>query len=341
MKRLLLVLAFTLLPSLAHAQSPNRDMLLTPGGTLYTVDSASAVDIPTLKTAATTVITLRIQQGANTTSTVVPESLTPGIHTTPALAYDGDSDTLFVFWQKAYNMSSFLLFSSYRDGRWSGATSIESPNARVSNLRIGVTRQIDQVQADGTITKAPQLLLHAIWWNDDGASEYARYALLTIDGGNITAMQLHDVSEFAGSSSPNAGPDATTNPELLRHPAIFESAAHDTIDLLWGDLATSTFSRTQLKPVTDARLRIPIGVHPQGPRSRIVAPSQFTAQLNGPVSAVASSQSDRLVFYYSGERTLNYLVYSKGSWSELKSIAIDDHLSYDAAVSVLTRMVAQ
>ena len=44
MKRLLLILALVLAPAALFAQVADRDVLLTPDGTLYTIESKSAIE---------------------------------------------------------------------------------------------------------------------------------------------------------------------------------------------------------------------------------------------------------------------------------------------------------
>src|SRR5205807_10540713 len=146
MKRLLLILALVLAPAALFAQVADRDVLLTPDGTLYTIESKSAVEGDSNRS-----LQLTIAQGnKSTVTTTIPESLT-GTNWRPALTYESDSKAVFVFWIGQVNgMSSRLLFTSYRDGKWSPAVSIDDQQYTYRyNLRIAITRHVSTLQPDG------------------------------------------------------------------------------------------------------------------------------------------------------------------------------------------------
>jgi hypothetical protein len=71
MKRLLLVLVLVLLPSAVFAQSaaPDRDVLLTTSGTLFTVESELA---DSSHPEATQYLVLTAKSGQKVTRTIVP-----------------------------------------------------------------------------------------------------------------------------------------------------------------------------------------------------------------------------------------------------------------------------
>src|SRR5205807_6250520 len=96
MKRFVIALAISLLTASAFAQIADRDVLVTPEGTVYTVEQQT----PSASSgvAATNVLQLSIQNGSDTQRVLVPESLSAGFHTDGALAYDASSKTLFLLW---------------------------------------------------------------------------------------------------------------------------------------------------------------------------------------------------------------------------------------------------
>ena len=79
MKRLLLILALVLAPAALFAQVVDRDVLLTPDGTLYTIESKSAIEGDSNRS-----LQLTIAQGSKSTVTTIPETLT-GTNWRPAL----------------------------------------------------------------------------------------------------------------------------------------------------------------------------------------------------------------------------------------------------------------
>src|SRR5690348_15594825 len=105
MKRLLLVLALAVLPTTIFADAIDRDVLVTPEGTLFTVESV--LNDGSAPANVKFLLKLTVQPTTGTTQTLnVPDSLTAGMHTHPALAWDSDTQTLFVFWLKMPNPTS-------------------------------------------------------------------------------------------------------------------------------------------------------------------------------------------------------------------------------------------
>jgi hypothetical protein len=335
MKRLLFLLALVLVPTALFAQA-DRDLLLTPDGTLYTIESE--VNDGSAPAEVNQFLRLTIQRGTEITYSIVPESLSAGMHWRPALAYDPDSRTLFVFWLKMPNgMSSELLLAAYSNGRWQKAVSIDNHAYHLRfNLRIGITRRVAQLQRDGSYSDVAALLVHAVWWEQTGAGEQARYALMVVENGTVPSFELHDLSEFAAPLLDTFNVDPNFNSEILKHPALLDAASHDSIDVLFGDTRTNSFNRVNLRPIADGRIHIPIG-HGGG---HFGAPKSFSADWSGRVSTISSGHDgSNLILYNATKDSVSYLLYSNGVWSGLKSLPLTDKLTAEGAVSALTRML--
>jgi hypothetical protein len=332
MKRLLVVFTLALLlPLSAFAQS-DRTILLTNDGTLYTVESFDPQNVDNLQTTSTRVLMMTVQNGANAAMFPVPASLSGGGHSDPALAYDSDSQTLFVFWEAARNggLASDLMFCSYHSGQWSAATKLDSIDWDLrENFRIAITRRTQQI--DGTLI--PEVTVHAVWWqqNNSGYS-WARYAMLTVDKGNVSSIQIHDVSEFLSAVAVPA--EHAADNQILHHPAVFESTNQDTVDVVFGDIRSDKMHRVTIKPIANGRLRIPVGVR----ESEVAVP---TVELNfvTSVAAMGSAGSDNMAFYFTTGQTLNYTVLRNGSWSPLRTITMNERVTRDAALDALHRML--
>lgn len=336
MKRILILIALALMPCALFAQA-DRDVLVTADGTLYTIESVANDGSAPLE--VNHFLRLTVQRAGATTDTVVPESLTAGMHWRPALAYDVGSGTLFVFWLKMPNgMSSELLIASYANGRWQKAVSIDNqPYHLRYNLQIGITRRLAQLQQDGSYFDAPALLVHAVWWEETGAGQEARYALLAVDRGNISPVELHDLTDFALPQDMVFRVNANFNPEILKHPALIDTASPDSIDVLFGDVQTNAFNRVTLRPVADGRIHIPIGVRGGG---RFGPPMSFSADWHGRISTISSGRDgNKLVLYNATLDAISYVTFSNGQWSAVKALPVSEKLTADAAVSALTRMV--
>jgi len=332
MKRLLLVLAFVLLPTALFAQVADRDVLLTPDGTLYTIESkADTVN------EANRYLTLTVtHSNKSTTTSVIPDTTKGGTNWRPALTYDADTNTLFVFWINTPNgLSSELMFTSYRDEKWQPAVGVDEQTYNLcTNLRIAVTRKVSTLQKDGSYADAPQLLVHAVWWELLGTTEHARYAMFVIENSKVKSYELHDLSEFGIYPDMPFTVGKDFNPEILRHPAIIEGT--DSVDVLFGDVERVTMNRVTLRPIVDGRLHIPVG-HRGGPP--FAPPQTFSANWTGRISTIASGPT--LVMYNVGSDTAGYVMYSNGNWSDVRTLPLNTTFSGADAVAAITRMLAQ
>jgi hypothetical protein len=344
MKRLLIAFALALFATAAFAQAADRDVLVTPEGTIYTVETqfSSWWGAPA---EATQILGLSIQNGKDVTRTVVPESLSVGWHFGGALAYDADSKTLFVLWIHEPNgMSSEILLASYHDGKWQPAVSIDGQSYHVqNNLRVSITRRVSQLQKDGSYTDVPALLLHAVWWDDSGKGEEARYALLTFDNGALVTPETHSLRDFLASDDNKFNAvDPTFNAEILRHPAIVSSPMQSTVDIVFGDTKTNSIHGVTLHPIADARVHIPVGIgNPgsgPGKPMTLAAPPTFNGDWKGPITVV--ERGDRLVFANAGDTSLNYITYANNAWSAVKSIPIDNRFPAEAALAAVDKMLS-
>jgi hypothetical protein len=344
MKRFLTALAISIVTTAAFAQVADRDVLVTPEGTVYTVEQQ--IPSPSSAVEATTFLSLAIQNGGEEPQRLlIPESLSAGYHSAGALAYDADSKTLFVLWIHSPNfMSSELLLASYRDGKWQPAVSIGDQRYSMrTNLRLGITRHVSQLQKDGTYADAPALLLHAVWWEETGHGDEARYAMLPVENGAVaqSSVELHSLEEFVAADEPVNAADPNFNAEILRHPAVVSSAMQSSVDIVFGDSQKNSVHKVTLHPIANTRIHIPIGIGGNGdgkPAPFIVAPLGFHADWKGPVTVL--SHGDRLVFANASDKALSYITYANGAWSDVKSIALDARFPAEAALAAVDKMVS-
>jgi hypothetical protein len=325
-----------LCPLLLRANGMERDMLLASDGTLYTVESVASDSLSGVKADSTHALVLTVQNGSDSTVVPVPASLSDGYHFAPTLAYDAVTKTLFIFWETMRNsgFTSDLSFCSYRNGEWGNAATLDSVAWDLrENLRVAITRKTEQRSATGEVTLLPEVTVHAVWWQQSGSAEWARYAMLPTDNGDVRmdSIQVQNLSDFI--SKPEAVLNTASDNEILRHPLVIESPGHDTVDVVFGDVSRDSMHRITLKPVANGRLRIPVGVKDGSlPTPNAIANS--TAGISG-----TSSTDGSLAFYFSTPKALSYLLYKNGGWSPLRSLPLSDKLSSEAAVDALRRMM--
>ena len=336
MKRLLVALAVVLMAHAAGASSlRERDVLLTSSGVLYTVDAVHDAEVADGRSPY--YLTMSVQDGEHRVTKPVPGSLYGGAHGYPSLAHDPESDTLFLFWQETLHrgVASNLLFASYSEGEWSEVTELDSVTWRLRrNLRIAVTRSIEKIDENNRRTQVPQVVVHAVWWEENSSGEFARYAMLGLDNGVVTSTDFRYLIEFTGSSleGTSAGM-AVAQSEALRHPAVLSTARRDAVEIIFSDAATSDVHRLRIKPVLDGRLRIPIGV--RGPSMRNL---NMSVASDARVAAVIDEAS--VALYTVTAKSLDYVVFANGEWSSQRSVALGPDVTADIAVNALRRMVS-
>jgi len=345
MKRFLLCATLLLASTAAFAQVvTDHDVLVTPDGTVFTVENATPS--ATASVPAIGVLDMEIHNGSDVRHITVPGSTTAGYHSGAALAYDADSKTLFVVWIHLMDgvSSSELLLAAYHDGQWQKPVAIDRQQYTMrTNLRVGITRRVSQLQKDGSYADVPALLLHALWWDDSMKGEGARYALLPIENGAVSesSIEVHALEEFvpAGDDEFNT-PKENFNAEILRHPAIVTSPMQSTVGVVFGDTKNNTIHNVTLHPIADIHIHIPVGIGNGGdkPAPHIIAPLSFSGDWKGSVSVIA--HGDRLVFANNDGKALNYITFANGNWTNVKSIAVDPKLPAEAALAAVDKMVS-
>jgi len=333
MKKLLLALVVLLAAATAALGEP--EMLLTPGGTLYTIESVKAEDHPEISSPAARFLMFRMHQGDVVHEGVVPATMVSGTHTEPAIAYDSESKRLFVFWRYSRTLAeSELLFSSLdENGEWSDPSGVDKAALRYrENFRIGITRKTEVLDEDGTRTIVPETNVHAIWW-DSGDYEAARYAMLTIQNGVVTSTFVSYLSELEspGTEMFPVGDDPA--PEILKTTAVIESPGRETVELVYGDLLSNSFHRIRLKPVLNVRIRIPVGV-----RESAIPSPKFNANSDEQAFSLPGN-GDHFVVGAIGEESLRYMTFDGESWSEARSLRLGSNLTKSGAMTAIHRMV--
>lgn len=336
MKRLLLTLAVMLFTGAAFAAVADRDVLITKAGTVFSIVSEASQD------GLHASLALTIESGDKITHSVLPESIDNGINSRPTLAYDVESDTLFVVWMRMPNeATSELLVAAYHDDRWQPALIIDGKRpAQLYNLNVGITHHVQQVQRDETIIDAPALVLHAVWWEAGAGRDGARYAVMGVQKGAISEADVHDMSEFLGTRNttveePKASHDGG---DFLRHVALLKGPTPDAVDVLFGDQGTHSFYRTTLRPIANVRIRIPVGAQPGPP---IAGPKKALGiDWTGRTSTLVSHDGNTIIFVNATDEKLSYVKYAGGEWSSVQQVRLSQRVTAEAAVAALAKMLA-
>ncbi|MEA2463895.1 MAG: hypothetical protein QOJ98_1642 [Acidobacteriota bacterium] len=330
MRKLLLSLCLLILPLSAAAQ--DREALLTPDGTFFTV--ATQLTNADASSAEAHLV-LRSQRGDQVTSEVIPATLERGLHTDADMAYDAESQTLVVFWLNHTSVHSSQLMFACRDanGTWSPAETFGEKFDYHSNLRIAATRKVSD--EDGTVSSDTAITVHLVWWeNNTEGEESAQYAMAVIENGHIEPLRRLDLSSFAATADgdPLA---ADADRSVLKQPLLFPSPQQDSVLVVFGNPEKEELHQVSVRPtrvVAEGRLRVPVGRHERSNR----APS-FRVAGTSRMEGIAGES--RLALYTRDTARLQYVIMKDGAWSEAHSIALDDQITSSAAVDALRRLL--
>lgn len=341
MRRLLVVFALLVLPVLATAQP--REALLTPDGTLFTIESQ--VDDVASGGRASAHLLLRAQQGSDITTEIVPETLHQGAHIDPAIAYDAETRTLFVFWLRHLGGLASQLMFACRDqhGTWSDAQTFGERFDYRENLRIAVTRKAHE--EDGT-TSTGAISVHLAWWEFDtnkGKSS-AQYALVTIENGAVQGTpQYLELASFidapaTDAAKPQAPVEAITDEQrnVLKQPLLFAAPTQDSVLVVFGDFASNSMHQVRVFPrnvKAEGRLRVPVGR-----REGTVGGPKFAVASETRIEGIYGSSKSLALFTRSAAK-LDYVIMKDGAWTESRVIALDAQVTGDAAVDALRRLL--
>ncbi|MEA2490491.1 MAG: hypothetical protein QOH21_2283 [Acidobacteriota bacterium] len=343
-KKLVVFLGLLVLPVLASAQM-DRDLLLTPDGTMFTVEREWSDSSAAVEPAAMSYLVLTTRRGESIERQIIPATRTSGAHINPALAYDSESQMLFVLWERSLSLTHReLLFCTLgRDGNWSEpVTFAGDSNAYRTNLRIAVTRKVDLVPVDDDPSVVPGISVHAVWWEQDRyhGEESAQYALFSVYNGEVTGIETRRLTNLLTNlekRDPQPQPDGF-DPEVLRHPALFSLPTSDAVDVVFGDEGTGGFHRLRIRPgkrYSDARVHIPLG---KG-ESNFPSPGFAHANSEARVGAI-NGDPDRLAFFVrDGNQTVRYVTYKDAHWSGVQSILLDEQVSAEAAIDAIRRLL--
>ena len=348
MKRLLITAVLVLLAAGASAQLRVSDVLLTDDGTLFTIETVRAqqyaAESGDALAASGTILRLRIRQGESIETMAVPASLLGGNHLEPSLAWDDADRRLYVFWQSIPGFgASELLFASYKDGAWSDALTFDEGIWRIRfNLKVAITHRAESRTEEGSISSKPMLIAHAIWWEQLGPRESARYAMLELEHGEVRRVHVRELTDFATTrtSAPYPLPEDYDR-NVFRTPFLFESPESDSVDVLFADWYTNRNHLVKIRPVEDEHngvLHIPIGV---SLGEFAPTPIRVRDTSAGLVAMRPSSDTGTIVVYSHSDDSVDYVVLRSGEWTSSSFLKVDDATPFDTALEGLRRLAAR
>ena len=347
--RLLTAVAYVALPGLALALE--EQSLLTTAGTLHVVRTGRAVDLGVDAASISPLSNLiewtsRAQDGTLSMA-ILPDSVSVSEKHGLQLAFDDQTQTLLVLWIEEGGYWQVRV-GALHNGIWTNSGLVPSQGiSRAYNPQLIITHQAVTYlnEKDQPVAKTSSIL-SIVWWEEALVGQ-ARLANLFLDEENFAAASLvvSDLPALVGSGG-DVSYDGIPSGAYM-YPGLKADGLSGTVLASFADLhdqkqrvVNIRFPVDQGKPsdptdVNWKRRHTPIvGVASDGPIARMIP--QVVDLRDGVRTAIGSGYRPTLS-WREGD-TLKYSRLDGADWAPVRSIAIDDQMTYDRALALVSGM---
>lgn len=354
LRAFLLAVAAAALPALASALE--EQSVLTTGGTLHVVRSGKAVDLGITDASIdpeSLVVdwSARAQDGTVTTQ-IIPGTVSYQEKHGLQLEYDDQTSTLLLLWTENVSAYSHIRIGVYRDGVWTNSALLPSDGiSRARNPQMRVTHQaVRYLDASDVTTWKTASILSVIWWEESQYTQ-ARLATLFLDEGSFdpSSLSIYDLPALLGGGGDTPVGDIPSGSYLF--PALQTDGLSGALLASFADLHDQrhkviriAFPEDQGKPseagnVNWKRRHIPIvGVSANGPISRMT-PIVAAYAGGAPITVGTSIGAGyRPTLYWLDGGALKFSRLGDADWEPVRSIAVDDSMTYEKALSLVVGM---
>jgi hypothetical protein len=347
--RILLALAAAaVLPHTSLALEEQQ--LLTSAGTLHVLRTGTAVDLGDVSDDFVIEWSSRLQDGTVSTA-ILPGTDNGNFKRSLRIAYDEQTGTLLAIWTEQVSAFSQIQIATYRNGNWTNTGLLPNSGfAGAYNPQMLVTHQaVTWLDSADHVSHGTASILQIIWW-EDGQYGQARLATLFLDenGFDPNALAVYDLPVLLGGGGSTSYRDVPTGAYIypsLQPDGLSGGALATFADL--HDQATKvvriTYPVDRGKPTEMGNLKwqrrhIPIvGIAAMGGIARMTPMLAYNAS---PESGVGTSVGAgyRPTMYWRDGDDLKYVQLDGTDWTSVRSVAIDDRMPYDKALSLVTGM---
>jgi hypothetical protein len=350
---LLFALALVALPAAGFAYE--EQSLLTPDGSLHTVRAGKAVDLAVTGTPSpdSFVIdwTMQAQDGTIQTS-IIPGTISYQEKRGLQLTYDEATGKLVLIWIEEVSAYSHVRVGVLQDGAWTNSPLMpmqgisRAYNPQVSVVHIPVS-WLDENDKPVTATSS---ILSVIWWEESVAVE-ARYAALFLDepAGSDGSLGVYEMPSLIGGSTQSSYDDEP--PGAYLYPALQVDGFSGTVLASFADLNDKQekvvrvdFPRDRGKPsdptsVNWKRRHAPIvSIQLTGPVARMT-PILANPATTVPIGTSLGSGYRPTFYWLDGDgASLKFSRLDGPDWSPVRSITIDDTMTYEKARDLVVGM---
>jgi hypothetical protein len=323
MKRRLtaLLVALLLVASFASAQETVY-RVLRADGTVYSIDASKA----------TGQLEVKRRRGEIRDTLLVPSTDDEAVESDARLVLDSATGSVFVVWHSsAEDLDEIRLAVLDSNDEWSKVHLVASSD-RVRRAGLQVILTHARVEGDESDTT----LLHAAWWSI-GTEMTPEYALVAFESNLHLSTEVDNLRTFTKDvtvASLAIVEDEDTGE--VAHPPLAMNAAGKFIDILHGDVRTTTVTRVRVEPTrvsSEARIW-----RPSGKALQHTPPARLTSLGATPVQAFLNG--DRFVLY-TPDVKFRYSVYDDGVWTPIRTIELDENLTSQHVLEQLRRSVEE
>jgi len=346
---LLLAAALTALPGVCAAVE--EQSLLTGDGTLHVVRAGLAVDLgvqgPGISPQSNLIEWTSRAQDGTVSVAVLPGTVSYQAKHGLELAYDDQTASLLLLWTEDVSAFSQIRVGVLRNGAWTNSSLLPSAGtSRAHNPQMLVTHRgatyLDS--QDNLVVKTSSIL--SVVWFEEAASAQARYATLFLDETNFdaTALAIYDLPAMVGTAGDTPSQDV---PAAAFYPTIQADGLSGGLLATFADLQANRSRVVHIDFPQDwgrpnepdnanwKRRHIPIvGVAIEGPIARM---TPTLADLADGVRTTIGTGYRPTLSWREGD-ALKFSRLDGADWTPVRSIAIDDTMSYDRALTLVTSM---
>lgn len=355
MRRALLSLAAAALFALPAASRGEERELLTSDGTLHTITSGRAVDLG-VENQAQSPENIVLEWASRSQDGTVVTAIIPGTDSSAVkrgldAAFDDQTQTLVLMWTEDHSAFTEIRVGVLRQGAWTNSSLVPSQGiSKAYNPQMVISHQpvfhLDDHDQQVWTTRST---LSVIWWEEALVGQ-ARFATLALDENQFDPkdLEIYDLPSLLGTSGPVSYDGIPSGAYL--YPALQADGLGGGLVAAFADLHDQlekvvkiSFPEDQGKPsdttsVQWKRRHIPIvGVASSGPIGRMMPMLAFNASPDlGVGTSIGSGY--RPTLYWRDGATLKYTRLDGADWSAVLSIAIDDVMTWDKALALVTGM---
>lgn len=348
-----LTAALLALPRLALALE--EQSLLTADGTLHVVRAGRVVDlgIPDAGLSPENVViewASRAQDGTVSVS-VIPGTESSGDKRGLHAAFDEQTQTLLLLWTEDISAFSHIRVGVLHDGVWTNSGLLPNQGiSRAFNPQMRVTHQsvtyLDE--QDAPVVKASSIL-SIIWWEEAQYGQ-ARLATLFLDENAFdpASLAIYDLPVLTGGGG-EVSYDGIPSGAYL-YPSLQADGLSGAFLISYADLHEQRhrvvrvqFPDDQGKPSEAGNLKwqrrhIPIvGITSSGPVARMTPSVAQNAAAEASVSTSIGAGYVPTLYWRDGT-ILKYSRLEGADWAPVRSIAIDESMTYERALALVTGM---